>query len=157
MAYKFDTLVSKSEADALKDMIFNRIRERSTSMAEDVQQDIMDVARESFVSPNNPFSKIIDNTKLQENIKNTSTDNGTSKEEKQEEIGFPIREIKSKVSTQNKLINEQITQATIENNMLSAREELCNKKSFMGALNFLNSQAAISLIRTRADKFEIFA
>ena len=45
----------------------------------------------------------------------------------------------------------------INNNMAEAREALSNKKSFMGALNFLNSQAAVSLIRTRADKFEIMA
>lgn len=157
MTYKFDSLVSKNEAEALKDMIFKRIRERSESMTEDLQQDIMDVARESFVSPNNPFSKIIENTQPQQNISNINTNSVATKEEKQEEIGFPIREIKSKVSTQNKLINEQLTQATIENNMLTAREELSNKKSFMGALNFLNSQAAISLIRTRADKFEVLA
>ena len=45
----------------------------------------------------------------------------------------------------------------INNNMAEAREALSSKKSFMGALNFLNSQAAVSLIRTRADKFEIMA
>jgi hypothetical protein len=39
--------------------------------------------------------------------------------------------------------------------MEEARKTLSNKKSFMGALNFLNSQAAVSLMRTRADKFEI--
>ena len=39
--------------------------------------------------------------------------------------------------------------------MRETREALTNKKIFMGALNFLNSQAAISLMRTRADKFEI--
>ena len=44
---------------------------------------------------------------------------------------------------------------TIQNNMAEAREALSSKKSFMGALNFLNSQAAVSLMRTRADKFEI--
>ena len=35
-----------------------------------------------------------------------------------------------------------------------ARIGLENKKTFMGALDFLNSQAAVSLMRTRSDKFE---
>ena len=154
MSYKFDSLVTKHEADALKEMIFKRVRERSESMTEDVQQDIMDIARNSFVSKNNPFSKIIEN-----NTPNITRETETAPETKAEdtEIGFPVREIKSKLSIGSRLINEQMTQAAIENNMLSAREALTNKKSFMGALNFLNSQAAISLIRTRADKFEIIA
>lgn len=151
MSYKFDSIVSKSEANALKEMIFNRARERAKSMTDDVQEDVMDVARESFVSANNPFSQIIENTPA-----NKSTEDKT-RQKTEEEIGFPIKKIREKVSTQNKLINAQITQATIENTMMSARENLSNKQSFMGALNFLNSQAAISLIRTRADKFEIIA
>ena len=151
MSYKFDSIVSKSEANALKEMIFNRARKKKKSMTDDVQEDVMDVARESFVSANNPFSQIIENTPA-----NKPTEDKT-RQKTEEEIGFPIKKIREKVSTQNKLINSQITQATIENTMMSARENLSNKQSFMGALNFLNSQAAISLIRTRADKFEIIA
>ena len=56
---------------------------------------------------------------------------------------------------QNQVINNQITSSAINSNMREAREALTNKKSFIGALNFLNSQAAVSLMRTRADKFEI--
>ena len=41
--------------------------------------------------------------------------------------------------------------------MLEAREALSNKKGFVGALNFLNAQAAVSLARTRTDKFEVIA
>ncbi len=155
MSYKFDSLVTRHEADALKEMIFKRVRERSESMTEDVQADIMDIARESFVSKNNPFSKIIENTKPQPAVEEKNT--AQMQEVKEQDIGFPVREIKTRANTQSRLINEQMAQATIENNMLSAREGLSNKKSFMGALNFLNSQAAISLIKTRADRFEILA
>ena len=67
-----------------------------------------------------------------------------------------LRNIQKEVKLQqNNVINNQITSSAINNNMREAREALTNKKSFMGALNFLNSQAAISLMRTRADKFEI--
>ena len=53
MAYKFDSIVNKSEADALKDMIFRRVQERSKGMNDEVQTDVMDLARDSFVSKDN--------------------------------------------------------------------------------------------------------
>lgn len=43
MAYKFDSIVNKSEADALKDMIFRRVQERSKGMSDEVQTDVMDL------------------------------------------------------------------------------------------------------------------
>ena len=119
----------------------------------------MDIARDSFVSKNNPFSQIVENT--QAATASTSTSIDDSKTDNQvgeaEEIGFPLRAAKSQVSSQSRLIKEQLADAEIKNNMLSAREALSKKQSFMGALNFLNAQAAVSLIRTRADKFEILA
>ena len=62
MSYKFDSIVSKNEAAALKDMIFKRAQERAKSFNDDAQADVMDMARDSFVSKDNPFSKIIENT-----------------------------------------------------------------------------------------------
>lgn len=153
MSYKFDSIVSRNEANALKDMIFKRAQERAQSLNEENQSDIMDMARNSFVSNNNPFSKIIENTKTENttvtNIEATPED----VEKNDNEIGFPNPDnIKLQ---QNKIINNQIIASTINNNMREAQEALTSKKSFMGALNFLNSQAAVSLMRTRADKFEM--
>ena len=65
MSYKFDSIVNKQEADALKEMIFRRVRERSNSMNEEVQTEVMDLARDSFVSNNNPFSQIVEKTNVQ--------------------------------------------------------------------------------------------
>ena len=150
MSYKFDSIVSKNEAAALKDMIFKRAQERAKSFNDDAQEDVMDMARNSFVSKDNPFSKIIENT-IQEN--KTVEPEAVEKKQKDDGVGFPMpKEVKLQ---QNNVINNQITSSAINNNMREAREALTNKKSFMGALNFLNSQAAISLMRTRADKFEI--
>lgn len=150
MSYKFDSIVSKNEAAALKDMIFKRAQERAKSFNDDAQADVMDMARDSFVSKDNPFSKIIENT-IQEN--KTVEPEAVEKKQKDDGVGFPMpKEVKLQ---QNNVINNQITSSAINNNMREAREALTNKKSFMGALNFLNSQAAISLMRTRADKFEI--
>lgn len=153
MSYKFDSIVNKHEADALKDMIFKRARERAKAFNEDTQSDVMDMARESFVSKNNPFSKIIENTNNinpEQQVKNKQE--VVVEPQEKDDIGFPVKELKLQ---QNRNINSQLTAATINNNMAEAREALSNKKSFMGALNFLNSQAAVSLMRTRADKFEV--
>lgn len=150
MSYKFDSIVSKNEAAALKDMIFKRAQERSKSFNEDAQADVMDMARDSFVSKDNPFSKIIENTKTENK---TVEPEAVEKKQKDDGVGFPMhKEVKLQ---QNQVINNQITSSAINSNMREAREALTNKKSFMGALNFLNSQAAVSLMRTRADKFEI--
>ena len=150
MSYKFDSIVSKNEAAALKDMIFKRAQERSKSFNEDAQADVMDMARDSFVSKDNPFSKIIENTK---NENKTVEPEAVEKKQKDDGVGFPMpKEVKLQ---QNQVINNQITSSAINSNMREAREALTNKKSFIGALNFLNSQAAVSLMRTRADKFEI--
>ena len=150
MSYKFDSIVSKNEAAALKDMIFKRAQERAKSFNEDAQADIMDMARDSFVSKDNPFSKIIENTKPENK---TVEPEAVEKKQKDDGVGFPMpKEVKLQ---QNQVINNQITSSAINSNMREAREALTNKKSFMGALNFLNSQAAVSLMRTRADKFEI--
>ena len=149
MSYKFDSIVSKNEAAALKDMIFRRAQERAKSFNEDAQADVMDMARDSFVSKDNPFSKIIENTKPENK---TVEAEAVEKKQKDDGVGFPMpKEVKLQ---QNQVINNQITSSAINSNMREAREALTNKKSFIGALNFLNSQAAVSLMRTRADKFE---
>ena len=160
MAYEFNSIVNKREADVLKEMIFQRIRERSASMTDDVHSDVMDLARSSFVSPNNPFSNIVNTNVESEIADNTNTNvNTNSMSAVQEivsennEIGFPPR--KRQVEAQHSAIQEYIASSEIVGNMEEARASLSNKKSFMGALNFLNSQAAISLIKTRADKFEM--
>ena len=152
MSYKFDSIVNRNEAAALKEMIFKRAQERAQVMSEDTQSDVMDMARDSFVSKDNPFSKIIENTKPSVVEPEKVQPAEVEPEQKNEEIGFPMPEARLQ---QNKIIHNQMTASAINNNMAEAREALSNNKSFMGALNFLNSQAAVSLMRTRADKFEI--
>ena len=151
MSYKFNSIINKNEADALKEMIFKRARERAQTLNEDVQADVMDLARDSFVSDNNPFSRIVDNS---ENQDVNPQDSKPIPPEKQENKNNGFQHKKEVILKQNK-INEQISTAAIQNNMIEARNVLSNKTSFMGALNFLNSQAAISLMKTRTDKFEM--
>ena len=105
------------------------------------------MARTSFVSDNNPFSKIVNKPVVQEEP--------TVQKSEERAIGFPQREGGQRIAGQSRLIKEQIAASTVQSTMQEARAALSNKSSFMGALNFLNSQAAVSLIRTRADKFDI--
>ena len=162
MSYQFDSFVKNSEANALKEMIFNRVRERSQAIGEDVQSDVMDMARNSFVSNNNPFSQIMAHKPAQtDSFENTikavqkETEVQSETENKEETVGFSKRELKPRAVEQDRMVQAQITSSTIMNTMDDAREGLKSKSSFMGALNFLNSQAAVSLMRTRADRFEV--
>ena len=163
MSYQFDSYVNRQEANALKEMIFKRARERANTMTDDVQADVMNIARESFVSKKNPFSEIMAQSaevvSAKETVKQPSAkevmplrDFVDEVEAQAEKVGFPQKNLFSASANQYKIINEQITASQIVNNMNEAREGLANKKSFMGALDFLNSQASISLLNKRAGK-----
>ena len=76
MNYQFNSYVNRKEAESLKQMIFQRARERAQSMTSDVQADVMSIARESFVSSNNPFSQIV--TQPQEEVKTQEIDSNIS-------------------------------------------------------------------------------
>ena len=157
MNYKFDSIVSRSEANALKEMIFQRVRERSEAMTDDVQADIMNVARESFVSQNNPFSQIINSQPQKtEQVQNTNVDTVEIAEKTEPlEIGFPQKTLSSQAVSEENAVREQIATIAYQSAMSEARQSLSNKKSFMGALDFLNSQAAVSLMRTNRERFEV--
>ena len=156
MTYQFNSYVNRQEAEALKEMIFKRARERSNAMTDDIKTDVMDIARESFVSNNNPFSQILTQTKVSE-VQNVNKPAEVPANEviedisQKAEIGFPQKNLFAG-TTQNRIIKEQITASQIQNTMIEARQGLTNKKSFMGALEFLNSQAAVSLLNKRGSK-----
>ena len=166
MNYQLNSYVSRKEAEVLKEMIFKRANERSQSMTDDVQADIMSIARESFVSNNNPFSQILNYSpektettpvKEPENKVSALHEYVEAAEEKAAEVGFPQRNMRSDTINQNRIIQEQVSARQIQNTMNEAREGLTNKKSFMGALEFLNSQAAVSLLNRRSKGVDIVA
>ena len=139
-----NTIVSRSEAEALKDMIFKRARERAealnveieSSYTDSVKNDVMELARDSFVSNNNPFS-----------IKNEA--------QAKEIEEAHVEEVKSRINYRNK--TESISNEVKEANMTEARIDFAKKQSFVGALDFLNSQASISLVNRKGKKFEAIA
>ena len=162
MSYQFDSYVNRQEAEALKEMIFKRARERAIAMTSDIKADVMNIARESFVSNNNPFSEVLNQTAANTQTQETEhvkakglmhlNDFVNAMEEEAEPVGFTKKNLFAGVNNQNKLINNQLTASQIQNNMIEAREGLANRKSFMGALEFLNSQATISLLNKRAGR-----
>ena len=162
MNYQFNSYVNRREAESLKEMIFKRARERAQSMTSDVQADVMSIARESFVSNNNPFAQIVnipqEEVQVQEAEQPSKSETTAiheyveAKEAQTQEVGFPQKPIISQAASQNRVIQEQASAREVQNTMREAREGLTNKKSFMGALSFLNSQAAVSLLNKRAGK-----
>ena len=52
---------------------------------------------------------------------------------------------------------EKVAQDTVNSNMADAREDFVKKPSFMGALDFLNSQATISLVKSKGKSFDAIA
>lgn len=152
--YRFNSTVSSQEAEALKEMIFKRARERAQALAEDVQSsytssmqnEVMDLARDSFVANKNPFSQIVEEAK--------------KTEEETQEIGFAkrqVNEIKAQIESRNKVANSELASYQVNSAMLATRGEFVKKAGFMGALNFLNSQATITLVKNKGKSFEAMA
>lgn len=146
--YNLKSIVSNSEQEALKEMIFKRVRDRAQAMNDEVQgsytkatqNEVMDLARESLTVKRNPFAE--------------------KKEDNKQEIGFAkrqVKEIKAQVSQYQANTTNDIKNKEVEFTMEEARANLCNKASFTGALNFLNSQATIALVKNKGQKFEALA
>ena len=169
MNYQLNSYVSHKEAETLKEMIFKRARERSESMSSDFQADIMNIARESFETNNNPFTRILNSQPTQEvepkevtKEEDSPLHNYVESAEKintqTAQTGFAQRSLSSSAANQYRTIQDQTYSRQIQETMQEARDALTNKKSFMGALSFLNSQAAVSLLNKRAGKgLEIIA
>ncbi len=160
MTRALGSLVSNKEAEALKEMIFKRATERAQSIEADINQsyttsaqnDIMDLARNSFIATKNPFS-IIESPEKKEEAKKQA-------EKEEEGIGFPQRrenQVKNRIEEKSKEENEKYSERLVLDAMIDARVDLSKKTSFMGALNFLNSQASIALINQRYRRFEATA
>ena len=156
-----NNFVNETERESLKEAIFKRSREKTEALQKDLQNDfaqslkseIMASARESFKAPNNPFST--DNLKLEalNKIKNDSIKHAKNK--------LDTREVKQKLNKfktyNNANVQELQVKKEIETTMLAARESLSNRKGFMGALDFLNAQATISLIEKKQGYFSALA
>ncbi|MCQ2753532.1 MAG: hypothetical protein MJ231_00620 [bacterium] len=152
-----NSIVSYQEVEALKEMIFKRAQERADAMEKNIKhaytssikEDVMDLARNSFVAPHNPFSSV--QTTEEKEIPET---NAVQKTETKDGLGFkPL-----KIDTQEQVINNEINaKAEIYSTMSEARSTLEKKSSFMGALDFLNSKATIANWERKDKKFNAIA
>ena len=163
-AFLKDSIVSTQESQALKEMIFNRARERAAALTNNVQEtytsnlqsDIMDIARESFRANKNPFS--IDY--LEKEQSKTETTEQASSRDYSEGIGFSkknVEAIKSQINFRNKVVVEKVTNQAVESSMADARNDVSKNSGFIGALDFLNSQATISLVKSKGKSFDAIA
>ena len=152
--FSYSSTVSSQEAEALKEMIFKRARERAEALNEETQEkytssvhsDIMDLARASFVSSKNPFQE-----KVLSEEKKSSRD---------EEIGFAQRKVdetRKNIEIKNKILNFNIANKEVTSLIDETRADFNKKPTFTGALDFLNSQASISLIKNNGKSFEALA
>ncbi len=162
MTQILNSVVTNKEADALKEMIFRRATERASKMDEEIKNnyttsahnDIMDLARNSFVAKRNPFS-ILEPQKKE--VKEETKEEIQEAKKQEESIGFPQKRdalIREKIEERNKATHEEISEAQVRDAMIDARVDLSKRTSFMGALNFLNAQASIALINKRGRRFE---
>ena len=147
-----NSIVSHSEVEALKEMIFKRAKERAEAVSREaaasytttIKEDVMELARNSFVAPKNPFSlghaeqKNEKNENKNENVKNT---NG---------LGFERK-------TYNNIKHDISAKSEIYSTMAEARVNLDKKSSFVGALNFLNNKAVVAALKDKEHKLNTLA
>ena len=169
--YTSKSTVDRQEAEALKEMIFNRVRARAEAMSQDAQSsyvddihnDLMDEARNSFIATKNPFS-LAKPTKISENNtieapKKVELKKPEPKEKTKEYEAFEAwlasnEMLNFQAETKTNIENKKIINNTIETTMEDARGTYEKKSTFIGALDFLNSQASISLIYQKGKRFE---
>lgn len=160
--------VNRQEAEALKEMIFNRVKARAEAMnqevhesyVDNVQTELMDLARVSLASNKNPFSdtkssksqetkSIVDESE-KVTVEKTETTQFGGLGFNQDHPSYLSSQIKLRTATSNEEIAKSAVLATME----EAHKGLQNKSSFMGALNFLNSQASIAIVNKKGARFE---
>ena len=159
--HDYRNIVSRSETQALKEMIFNRARQRAEALTQDTQQqytsnfknEIMEIARNSFNAPGNPFSDKI--------VNQNHAGKQTANAGRQEEIGFPQKinaeNIKEIIKERNSALDRSIANNEIMDVMQSSEISTDKSKNFVGALAFLNAQAGLQLAEQRKSKFEAIA
>ena len=168
-SYSYRGIVSKAETEALKELIFNRARQRAEALAKDTQEqytssfrdELMDIARNSFNAPNNPFTQKTEPVQQTESLPKINREHDNVKNNKLNDIGFKQKtneeSIKEIIKFKNDLAREAISQKEIAGVMNRASAGFENSQKFMGALDFLNSQAGIYMASQRKAKFDALA
>ncbi|MCR5265454.1 MAG: hypothetical protein K6E29_02540 [Cyanobacteria bacterium RUI128] len=159
--------IDRAEAASIKDAIFRRAREKAQQLTEEksdnytsqVQNDVMEIARESIqASPMNPFSQFMENVGLQNKI-TEAVDKVHQKETI--EKAQPKPEVQAKEPVKSNFNEEQFVEnftrevkrniesasnsafvkSVQEETMAQARNQFRTNLNY--TLSFLNTQAAI--------------
>ena len=123
---------------------------------------------ESLIANKNPF--ILDKFEKKQDLPTVEVENSKVVEVKKQEeqsirkdvqicdVGFGTRNyVKTKINDNVQINDELIVAAAVNENMQDARKDFRSKSTFLGALDFLNSQATISLVRTKDKSFDAIA
>lgn len=143
--------IDMSEVASVKDMIFNKAREKSASLASEreesmtqsVQNDVMQNARSSVMNNRmKPFGNLTKNT-------NSFETELKQPEPVQENIPDKIPQLKHNVQSVD---NSVYTASMRDEAMNEARKQYSRKPTLMETLNFLNTQAAIRMVNKTHSK-----
>lgn len=163
--YESSSVVSKMEAEALKDMIFNRVKERSKALADDVNQsymssvqnEVMDIARNSFVANKNPFSMVAQDVKTEPVKEEMQEEVISSKQKFIQKSKKQAEELKRQIYNNQNEYQKDYANTFVRESMLESRSLNGVKTNFIGALNFLNAQASIALVNSSGKHFDATA
>ena len=143
--------IDMSEVASVKEMIFNRAKEKSSSLATEreegmahaVQNDVMTSARESIGNSRiKPFGD------LTQNIKTESTQQTSAPQETTTQQNIP--QLKHNIQSVD---NSRYTNSMRDETMTAARNQYGGRRgNLMETLNFLNTQAAIRMVNKTHSK-----
>lgn len=139
--------IDKKQVNAIKDAIFARAKEKSNALAQEktenyttqTQNDVMEVARESLNIPEvNPFNQFLKSMKLEAAPNTDNTQPVNDVEQPQKEVKHNIESVRS----------ENYAESVKDETMKAARAQFRQGQSLADTLNFLNTQAAISMAKS---------
>ena len=143
--------IDMSEVASVKEMIFNRAKEKSSAlatereegMAQAVQNDVMTSARESIGNSRiKPFGDLTQNIKT-ESTQQTSTPQETTTQQNIPQLKHNIQSVD----------NSRYTNSMRDETMTAARNQYGGRRAnLMATLNFLNTQAAIRMVNNTHSK-----
>lgn len=143
--------IDMSEVASVKEMIFNRAKEKSSALATEreegmtqaVQNDVMTSARESIGNSRiKPFGD------LTQNIKTEATQQTSAPQETTVQENIP--QLKHNIQSVD---NSRYTNSMRDETMTAARNQYSGRRgNLMETLNFLNTQAAIRMVNKTHSK-----
>jgi len=161
--------IDRKETASIKDAIFKRAREKANSLTQEknegytsqVQNDVMDVARESFqATSKNPFNQFLENVGLQNRITDavdevqaSQVSQPTAEQAVKQTPEIPERQVKHNIES---VSNNNYVKGVQDEVMASAGKKYRLETNLTMTLNFLNTQAAIQMAKDAHSKINFY-